>query len=305
MKNKITKTIIAIVFVMFLKINNVNAAADIITKCEYDLSSKDTIYININSGYTIQTIEENGVDANSKYTNINWLQNIGISGYEYYRDHGQKCPPKMYYIKYRVDRALFFSDADKQHMKEIETYAASDAISTYFAFWEIDDGISETKWMNLSHQTDNPLPTHGEGETPADGEEEEEKHYDDPEVSLVVTPYNPSLSTYSCGNNMMTGIPNKIPKVGKFIYNFLTLLVPLVVVILGSIDLVKAITGGKEDEIKKGQQVFIKRLIAGLIIFFAFAITKTIISIVAYNSTNVISCINCFIKADGSCDKEY
>jgi hypothetical protein len=116
-------------------------------------------------------------------------------------------------------------------------------------------------------------------------------------------------TTYKCGADSdgkyyMTDIPETIPRVGKFIYNFFLFLVPLIIIILGSIDLVKAITSQKEDEIAKGRKLFIKRLIEGLIIFFAFAIVKLAISLATPSGQRVISCIDCVINFNGSCIKE-
>ena len=80
--------------------------------------------------------------------------------------------------------------------------------------------------------------------------------------------------------------------------------VPVILILLGSIDLFKGITAGKEDEMKKGQQVFIKRLVVGALIFFITVIAKFFISIVAdSNESNIISCIECFVNND--CEVGY
>lgn len=82
--------------------------------------------------------------------------------------------------------------------------------------------------------------------------------------------------------------------------------VPVVLVIMGMLDLFKGITAQKEDEIKKGQQIFIKRLITAAIIFFIIAIVKIIVTFAAGpdDGANIISCANCFLngaKSDGTC----
>ena len=78
----------------------------------------------------------------------------------------------------------------------------------------------------------------------------------------------------SCGNGMMSDIPSLIPKVISIAYTVIQIAVPVVLVIMGSLDLFKGISAQKEDEIKKGQQMFVKRLIAAVLVFFAFVITK-------------------------------
>ena len=45
-------------------------------------------------------------------------------------------------------------------------------------------------------------------------------------------------------------------------------LVTILLIIMGSLDLMKAVMAGKEDEIKKAQGTFVKRAIAAVIVFF-------------------------------------
>ena len=73
--------------------------------------------------------------------------------------------------------------------------------------------------------------------------------------------------------------------------------VPVLLVIFGMLDLFKGLTAQKEDEIKKGQQMFIKRLIVGALIFFVVVIAKLLISVVAdTSSANIIECVDCFLS---------
>ena len=46
------------------------------------------------------------------------------------------------------------------------------------------------------------------------------------------------------------------------------IIVPILVIVLGMIDLAKAVIASKEDEMKKAQSTFIKRLIIGVAFFF-------------------------------------
>jgi len=72
--------------------------------------------------------------------------------------------------------------------------------------------------------------------------------------------YDPNSLPVSCGNGMIDKIPSMIPKVISVIYNVIQVAVPVILVIMGSLDLMKGITAQKEDEMKKGQQMFIKDL---------------------------------------------
>ena len=106
----------------------------------------------------------------------------------------------------------------------------------------------------------------------------------------------------SCGGGYIDGIPSLIPKVISIAYAVLQIMVPVVLVILGSLDLIKGITAQKEDDIKKGQQILVKRLIAAALVFFVFVIVKVVISFVA-DSSNVaiMECAQCFIEE--KCDE--
>lgn len=106
----------------------------------------------------------------------------------------------------------------------------------------------------------------------------------------------------SCGN--ITGIPEKIPELTSFIITVVQIAVPVILVILGTLDLFKGVTAGKEDEMKKGQAMFIKRLVLAAIIFFIVVISKFLISIIAdTDKTNIVDCIDCFIDSK-TCKEE-
>lgn len=107
---------------------------------------------------------------------------------------------------------------------------------------------------------------------------------------------NYSDSLVSCGG--IESIPASIPKVISIIYMIIQIVVPIILVIFGSIDLVKGVMASKEDEIKKGQHVFVKRIIASAIVFFVFAVVKFIVSLSAdsADAPSIIECAECFIE---------
>lgn len=53
----------------------------------------------------------------------------------------------------------------------------------------------------------------------------------------------------------------------KFLLKIVQWVVPVILILLGTIDLVKAVIAGKDDDIKKHQQTLIKRIIAAVIVF--------------------------------------
>ena len=99
----------------------------------------------------------------------------------------------------------------------------------------------------------------------------------------------------ACGN--ITNIPGKIPRLSSEVFTLIEIAVPVVLVIMGTIDLFKGITASKEDEMIKGRKMFVKRLVTGSLIFFIMAITKFLISLVdGDNSTNIMACVDCFVN---------
>lgn len=113
--------------------------------------------------------------------------------------------------------------------------------------------------------------------------------------------FDANATLRNCGDGMVTNIPPLIPQVVSVIYTIVQIAVPVVLVITGSLDLMKGITAGKEDEMKKGQQIFVKRLISAALVFLVFIVVKLVISLVADKaSIDIMDCAECFISND--CD---
>ena len=101
-----------------------------------------------------------------------------------------------------------------------------------------------------------------------------------------------------------TGLPSKLAYALHLIILAIQIVVPFLLIIWGMLDLGKAVIAQKEDEIKKGQQIFIKRLITAAIVFFIIAIVKLLISF-ASGDEGIMTCANCFLngadKTTGEC----
>lgn len=102
----------------------------------------------------------------------------------------------------------------------------------------------------------------------------------------------------SSGTYLIKDIPSVIVKLVHIIYIIIQIVVPVLLVIFGMIDLIKAITAGKEDEIKKVQGTFIRRLISGALVFFIFVIVKLLVNFSGADrsTSRIVSCMNCFIN---------
>ena len=68
--------------------------------------------------------------------------------------------------------------------------------------------------------------------------------------------------------------------------------VPVLLIILGMLDLGKGVVASKEDEIKKGQQIFIKRLVAAILVFFVVTIVQLVMNFASPDDGSFWTCAN-------------
>lgn len=132
---------------------------------------------------------------------------------------------------------------------------------------------------------------------------------------LAILLYVPSANALTCTKGTKDLIINtgsktinvdlSIPSTIHTIIVVLKIAVPVLLVILGTLDLLKGVTADKEDEIKKSQQLFFKRLIAAVIVFFVITVVQMVISFADTNNEGIMDCANCFInnKCGGSSNK--
>lgn len=84
------------------------------------------------------------------------------------------------------------------------------------------------------------------------------------------------------------------------IYDLLKIAVPIVLIIMGMIDLLKAVAGQKEEDIKKGWNMLIKRTLYGVLVFFVFTTVQLVISLLPGDNQKVISCVKYFFTGEGN-----
>jgi len=97
-----------------------------------------------------------------------------------------------------------------------------------------------------------------------------------------------------CGN---IEVPKILINVLSTIINLIKIVVPIILIILGMLDMGKAVASQKEDEIKKGQKTLISRCIAAAIVFFVVAIVQLVISIISpEGEDNILSCIDTIVN---------
>ena len=103
------------------------------------------------------------------------------------------------------------------------------------------------------------------------------------------------LDSIQCGDGILT-MDIMIPNIVSLIVTLIKIGVPVLLIIFGMLDLGKAVMAQKEDEIKKSQQTFLKRLLSAALVFFVVMIVQVIFNLVASKETNVWNCISCLIN---------
>jgi surface polysaccharide O-acyltransferase-like enzyme len=91
-----------------------------------------------------------------------------------------------------------------------------------------------------------------------------------------------------------------IASITSLIITIIQVVVPILLVIWGMLDLGKAVTAQKDDEIKKGQQTLIKRAIAAAIVFFVVSIVRILVNVLLRNDSrkaSVSDCFECFVNS--------
>lgn len=111
-------------------------------------------------------------------------------------------------------------------------------------------------------------------------------------------------SEYTCGGTNLI-FSGTFPYMVSTIILLIKIAVPILLIIFGMLDLGKAVVASKEDEIKKGQGLFIKRAISAVIVFFVIQIVQILVRFISGSDESVANCFNCFINgtsANNACE---
>lgn len=96
--------------------------------------------------------------------------------------------------------------------------------------------------------------------------------------------------TVTCGNSEL---PENLVKLISIAITAIQIVTPLILIVTGMLDFFKATTSSNEDGIKKAQQTFVRRLIAGAAVFFIILAVKIVVGLVnTEDSKSTISCLN-------------
>lgn len=95
-------------------------------------------------------------------------------------------------------------------------------------------------------------------------------------------------------NGICEGDVLQIWKLIGVVVRWIQIAVPVILVLLGTIDLAKAVMAGDDKVIKESQKMFIKRLIYGAVVFFVVAIVQVVFGAFANSTVNdSATCFQC------------
>lgn len=102
-------------------------------------------------------------------------------------------------------------------------------------------------------------------------------------------------------------IPVAIPDLISYAVTALKIATPIILIIMGMIQLVKGIISQSEDEIKKSQSGLIKKFMAAGMIFFMVTIVQFVINLVSDSTekNSFASCLSCFLNGTTKCNSVY
>lgn len=83
--------------------------------------------------------------------------------------------------------------------------------------------------------------------------------------------------------NFLAGCPEGMRPIVAFVRNgifpIIQIGIPIILVVLGTLDLGKAVLAGKEDEMKNAQKMLIKRCVYAVLVFFVVTIVSLVFSL--------------------------
>ena len=93
-------------------------------------------------------------------------------------------------------------------------------------------------------------------------------------------------------SSVCTGGIAEVVGLAKMVIKVLQLVVPIGLIIMGTIDMAKAVIAGDEKKMKEAQKPFIKRIIAAVIVFLIPKIVNMVLSFVTTGNSDWIDCWN-------------
>lgn len=113
---------------------------------------------------------------------------------------------------------------------------------------------------------------------------------------FVSNTFAEETTVVNCGDNIL-GIPIGAAKIIHSGYLIIKIATPIVLIVLGMVDFLRAVIGADESEIKKKQQRFIKRVISAIMVFLVLSLFQFVFSILTKAGfADVTGCIDSIIN---------
>ena len=120
-------------------------------------------------------------------------------------------------------------------------------------------------------------------------------------ITLLMLPNIVLAAGFDVGTTNVCGfsLPKTLPHVTSILYNLIKILVPVILVIMGMVDMLSAMSSD-EKGMSKSTKKFITRIIAAVVVFVVMALVQF-----AFNSSNVSNksdlnkCMNCLLSDKG------
>lgn len=103
-----------------------------------------------------------------------------------------------------------------------------------------------------------------------------------------------------CGSKV---IPGGVVEITRAVKNLLQIILPLVLIIFGTFDFVKAVMAFNANDMKVKQKQFFRRLVAGALSFFVVTVVEFAIKLIA-GTSDYTSCIACAVSSEEYCGAE-
>lgn len=262
------KSILFAIVCLFSFIISVNAGSyyrdenGLFWLCEYDEGPCFSIKPG-QAGANFDLINETITFDDEDYYFDEWLQEeydetlIGVSKMFYYEKDGKYvlCDDR------KTCRSFTFDELVKK--------GAQINYQESITFWDSEDRFFEGKeyYYNDVIPGDSPSGGPGEGSEGTDGESI-------PNETPIEKP------NYTAKTDYCTRIKEPLQFLGNIVF-IIKIVIPIVIIIFGILDFFKAITGAKDDEIKKSARSFAFRCAAGIIIFFIPTIVSLVFSLIS------------------------
>lgn len=108
-----------------------------------------------------------------------------------------------------------------------------------------------------------------------------------------------NLDTIKCGNS---DLPVMIPSIVRTIVNIIKIATPIVLIIMGMIDMLQATIAEDEKKMTTAKGKFVKRLLSGAIVFLVVTVIQFLVGLVApEDSDSLLKCVSCMVNDASEC----